>query len=174
MEKLVRTVIKKMNINLSDRTIESLAQFIKFGLVGVTNTVLSYLIYLIVLFFMKPLKVSWDIYVGSVLAFVISVLWSFILNNRFVFKAEKGSRVVWKSLLKTYVSYGFTGIILANVLLFLWVSVLGVPKTIAPIINLLITVPLNFLLNKFWAFRTRKKASMTESGQEIKIENDNC
>ena len=173
MEKLVRTVLQKLHIKLSDKSIEALVQFIKFGLVGVTNTVLSYAIYLLVLFLMKPLGVSWDIYVGSVLAFILSVLWSFVLNNRLVFKAEKGSRSVWKSLLKTYLSYGFTGIILANVLLFLWVSVLGVPKTVAPIINLLITVPLNFVLNKFWAFRTRKKASLTESEAEI-TENDNC
>ena len=157
MEKLVKNILAKLHINLSEKTTESLVQFIKFGLVGLTNTLLSYGIYLLVLFLMKPLGVSWDIYVGSVLAFVLSVLWSFCLNNRLVFKAEKGSRSVWKSLLKTYVSYGFTGIILANVLLYVWVSRLGVPKTIAPAINLLITVPLNFILNKFWAFRTKKQ-----------------
>lgn len=157
MEKIVRVVLEKFHIRLSDKSIEGLIQFIKFGLVGVTNTLLSYAIYLLVLFLTKPLEVSWDIYVGSVLSFVLSVLWSFFLNNRLVFKAEKGSRSLWKSLLKTYVSYGFTGIILANILLYVWVSVLGVPKTIAPAINLLITVPLNFILNKFWAFRTKKK-----------------
>ncbi len=159
MEKIVRVVLEKFHIRLSDKSIEGLIQFIKFGLVGVTNTLLSYAIYLLVLFLMKPLGVFWDIYVGSVLSFVLSVLWSFFLNNRLVFKAEKGSRSLWKSLLKTYVSYGFTGIILANILLYVWVSVLGVPKTIAPAINLLITVPLNFILNKFWAFRTKKKKS---------------
>ena len=157
MEKILRNVLGKLHISLTDKTTESIVQFIKFGLVGVTNTLLSYAIYLLVLFFMRKLGVSWDIYVGSILAFVLSVLWSFFLNNRLVFKAEKGSRSLWTSLLKTYVSYGFTGIILANILLYVWVSVLGVPKTIAPAINLLITVPLNFILNKFWAFRTGRK-----------------
>lgn len=157
MERIIRNVLEKLNLTLSDEKTEGLIQFIKFGLVGVTNTLLSYAIYLLVLFLMKPLNVAWDIYVGSILSFLLSVLWSFWLNNRLVFKAEKGSRSVWKSLLKTYVSYGFTGIILANLLLYLWVTVLGVPKTIAPAINLLITVPLNFILNKFWAFKTNKK-----------------
>ena len=165
MEMFIKKVLMQLHISLSDKTEESVVQFIKFGLVGITNTLLSYAIYLLVLFFMKPLELSWDIYVGSVLSFVLSVLWSFFLNNRLVFRTEKGSRSIWKSLLKTYVSYGFTGIVLANVLLYFWVSILGVSKTVAPAINLLITVPLNFILNKFWAFRAEKKNEREKKGK---------
>ena len=59
--------------------------------------------------------------------------------------------------MKTYVSYGFTGIVLNNILSYLWIEKLGISKYIAPLFNLVLSVPLNFIINKFWAFRTKKK-----------------
>ena len=56
------------------------------------------------------------------------------------------------ALFKTYVSYGFTGLILNNILSVLWVSVLHISKMLAPIINLVISIPINFFMNKLWAF----------------------
>lgn len=63
----------------------------------------------------------------------------------FVFELKNGEkRSIWKSLIKTYISYSFTGLFLSSILLVLWVQVLGISEFIAPIINLLISVPLNF------------------------------
>lgn len=63
-------------------------------------------------------------------------------------------RSLLKSLLKTYVSYSFTGLFLNSILLVLWVQVFHINEFIAPIINLLVSVPLNFIINKYWAFKT--------------------
>ncbi len=79
-----------------------------------------------------------------------------LLDNKYVFTIEEGkSRSIGKALLKTYVSYGFTGIILNNILSWIWVSVLCISKYIAPIINLVASVPINFFMNKLWAFREK-------------------
>ena len=157
MEKFIKNIFQKLKINISDKKIKTISQFIKFGIVGATNTLLSYLLYLGVLLIMKPFNIVWDLYAASIISFVLSVLWSFYWNNRFVFKSEKGQRNILKSLLKTYISYGFTGFILSNILLFVWTSLLGIPKEIAPLLSLIITVPVNFILNKFWAFKNDKK-----------------
>ena len=66
---------------------------------------------------------------------------------------EGQQRSVWKALLKTYLAYGFTGIILNNILSWLWITKFGISKFIAPVINLIVSVPLNFIINKLWAFR---------------------
>mgnify|MGYP002704035864 CR=1 FL=1 len=96
-----------------------------------------------------------DMYVANIIAFVISVFVSFMLNSRFVFTLEEGqNRSFWKSLLKSYLSYGFTGIILNNILAYVWVVMLGIPKLVAPLISLVIAIPINFLMNKLWAFKT--------------------
>lgn len=134
----------------------SIMQFVKFGIVGLSNTILSYVIYLLVLLALRNANLSWDYFAGNIISFIISVAWSFYWNNKYVFtKSESGERSLLKSLLKTYLSYGFTGIVLNNVLAFLWVDILGINKVIAPIINLIVTIPLNFILNKLWAFKEK-------------------
>lgn len=135
----------------------SFMQFIKFGIVGLSNTIISYVLYAVVLLLLqkKMLFPKIDYLLAQIVAFVLSVLWSFYWNNRMVFVVEEGhKRSLWKSLLKTYISYSFTGLFLNSILLILWVNVLGISEFIAPIINLLVSVPLNFLINKFWAFKT--------------------
>lgn len=131
-------------------------EFVKFGLVGVSNTVVSYLIYVIALFSLN--KAGWighgDYIISQVISFVISVLWSFYWNSKFVFTLKEGEERSWfKALIKTYISYSFTGLFLNSILLILWVNLLHIPKMIAPIINLIVSVPINFLINKFWAFK---------------------
>lgn len=128
-----------------------IVQFIQFGLVGVSNTAISYGTYALLVYLGVPYILA------NVIAFVVSVLNSFFWNNRFVFKKDSNeSRSTIKTLIKTFISYGMTGLILSNVLLILLVEKFGMSKYIAPLIILIITIPLNFLLNKFWAFRTKK------------------
>jgi putative flippase GtrA len=92
--------------------------------------------------------------VANIVAFTISVLNSFFWNNKYVFTKDKGAkRDMGKVVVKTFIAYGFTGLILANILLYLLVDIFSASKYIAPLFVLVITVPLNFILNKFWAYR---------------------
>ncbi len=143
---------------LKDSQFLAFMQFVKFGIVGLTNTVLSYVVYVVALLLMR--KLSWfpkaDYLIAQILAFIISVAWSFYWNNRFVFTLHEGEqRSVWKALLKTYISYSFTGLFLNSILLVVWVQLLHVSEFLGPILNLLISVPVNFLINKYWAFRSK-------------------
>lgn len=89
---------------------ETLFQFAKFALVRVTNTLLSYVLNIAVLYLLAPLALSWDYIAGNVVAFVLSVLWSFYWNRRFVFQKEKTTlRTELLMLLKTYAAYALTG-----------------------------------------------------------------
>lgn len=138
---------------------EALIQFIKFGIVGVSNTLVNYVIYACSLLLMKNAglfpKVNYLIAQG--IAFFLSVLWSYFWNSRFVFKEEEGTtRNGFVTLVKTYISYSFTGLFLNSILLILWISMLHISDMIAPLINLIVTIPLNFIINKFWAFKTKR------------------
>lgn len=127
-------------------------QFFKFGLVGVSNTVVSMGIYYLFLWLNPELYM-----VGSILGTILSIANAFIWNDLFVFTGNpKDFRSVMKRLGKTYVSYGGTSL-LSTVLLWLEVNLLGISKVIAPIINLVITIPLNFVINKLWTFHKDKK-----------------
>ena len=125
-------------------------QFIKFGIVGGINTVLSYGIYFV------GIRLGLHYAAANFVAFVITVFISYVLNGNFVFKEDGGSRFDIKALLKVYASYSITSLFLTTILLWFEVDILGLPEEIGPIINLFITVPVNFLLNKFWAYRKSK------------------
>ena len=147
-----------MDINKKNKIKKLILTFLRFCIVGITNTGVGYLIYLLVIFILKGYQTKYDVFIANTVSFILSVLWSFFWNNRFVFKKEEGEkRNLFKTLMKTYASYGFSGIILTNVLSYLWVGFFHVPKTFAPLLCLPVTVPVNFLLNKLWAFRTKKE-----------------
>lgn len=149
-----------------------LVQFIKFGLVGVSNTVVYYLVYALVYTF------SDNYILSNVIGWAISVINAYIWQNMFVFREQenKAKRVWWRVLIKTYMAYAFTGLIVNNVLLWLWMDVIGIGNYcngvilwlesvgvmmtaerfagyIAPLLNAAVTIPTNFVINKFWAYR---------------------
>lgn len=132
-----------------------LLQFIKFCLVGLSNTLISYAIDLFcyyVLFSAMSAEVLKTV-LASVLAFVISVTNSYFWNSRFVFKSgTQTAKAHLKAYLKTVLCYSFTGLLLAPALK-VWLCDLGLIYALAGLSSLVVTVPLNFLLNKFWAFK---------------------
>ena len=156
IESVIRFVLcRVLKLKLSEDSLTGIFQFVKFGIVGVSNTVVSYVIYLIAIYLLQmgALFPNTDYLIAQFFGFVISVLWSFYWNRKFVFQAD-GEQVPWlRALLKTYASYAFTGLFLNSVLAVIWVEWLHISKLIAPIFNLLLSVPINFLLNKFWAFK---------------------
>lgn len=127
---------------------QSLIQFVKFGIVGVSNTGISLLIYYIFIW------IDPEYYLlGNIVGWIVSVANAFFWNNSFVFqKAAENARSLLKRAGKTYLSYGAT-FLLSTVLLYVEVDVLNWSEIICPILNLLVTIPLNFVFNKFWTFR---------------------
>ena len=153
----VGILCKILKKEVTDEFIKSFMQFVKFGIVGVSNSVVSYVLYAGSLFCLQraEIAVRWNYLIAQTISFILSVLWSFYWNNKYVFTLQEGKkRSLMKSLLKTYISYSFTGLFLNSILLSLWIQVLHISEYIAPIINLIINVPVNFLINKLWAFKS--------------------
>lgn len=118
-------------------------QFVKFGVVGVSNTAVSLAVYY------GCLWLGWSYLLANALGWVLGVLNAFYWNYRYVFETQAS----WPAALgKTYVSYGGS-FLLSMGLLYVLVDLLGVSELLAPFAVLVLTVPLNFLMNKFWAFR---------------------
>lgn len=152
-------VFRIFRMNISEENWDKFLQFVKFGMVGLSNTVISYVIYVCSLLFFERKNIfeNGDYLVAQGISFFLSVLWSFYWNRKYVFQADKDT-VPWpQALIKTYISYAFTGIFLNSILSYMWVNWINVPKLIAPLINLIVSVPINFFMNKFWAFREKNK-----------------
>lgn len=126
-------------------------QFIKFGIVGISNTLIAYIVYSICVY------IGIHYLIANALGFFISVLNAYFWSDRFVFKKGEGeSRSAIWTLAKTYIAYGSTGLLLASILLYLYVDKLHISKYIAQLLVLVITIPLNFIINKFWSFKTKR------------------
>lgn len=126
---------------------KEIIQFIKFGVVGVSSTLVSFSVYYVVLW----INVDWYL-AGNIAGWVISVVNAFYWNNKYVFKKDKDSiRTLLKKLGKSYLSYGST-LLLGTLLLYLEVDIFDWSAVLSPILNLLVTVPANYMLNKHWTF----------------------
>ncbi len=161
IERIIIKILEKLNnilpFHMKDSTMDKLVQFVKFCLVGVSNSIVSYGINVFVLVLAKPFNLSWDYVLGNIVSFLLSVLWSFYWNNRFVFTAKEGKkRNLFHALIKTYLTYSFTCIVLNNFLSYFWIEILHISKYIAPLINLVIGIPINYLINKYWAFKEKQ------------------
>lgn len=151
-------------------------QIIKFLMVGVSNTLISEGVYAVLVCF------GCHYLLASFIGFTVSIFTAYLLSSRFVFKedSEGEKRVWWKVLIKTYAAY-VVGFVLNLLLLSLWMEGIGlenkigfiteivrnvgiknadnhvVAELLAEGINLFIVTPINFVLNKYWAYRQKKK-----------------
>lgn len=154
---------------------DKLIQFIKFSLVGVSNTLISEGVYAILLYFRMHYLLA------SFIGFSLSVVNAYYWNNRYVFVEQDDleKRVWWKVFCKTYLAYT-GGFVLNAVLLVFFMDILKLERfliqpaawfiqkgmikfdahflagILAAFLNLVITVPINFIANKYWAFRQKK------------------
>ena len=123
---------------------KSIIQIIKFGLVGATNTIVSLLVYYIMIYF----NISYM--AATVSGYISSSIVGYVLNRIWVFKAK--STKIANSVIKYYIVYGIS--LLINMgCMFLWIDVLHLSEYVAPILTLCITVPFNYVLSKLWVFK---------------------
>ena len=76
--------IRFLHLKFLEKRWDGFMQFVKFGVVGVTNTVISYTLNVLVLFACAKLHIfeRYDYILGNTIAFLLSVLWSFYWNSR--------------------------------------------------------------------------------------------
>ena len=113
------------------------SEFFRFLLVGVSNTLVAYVVYLLLLPFLPYL------YAYS-LSYCVAVVNSYFMNVFFVFK-KKVSLHSFLQFPFVYVIQYFLGVSI----LWLLVGKLGVPPAWAMAAVIIVTVPINFLASRF-------------------------
>lgn len=146
---IVKRLQDKFNVHSKKEFFALVWQFIKFGIVGFSNTLISLAVYYILVFF------GWNYLLANTMGFLISVCNAFFWNYRYVFK-DKTETSIPKSFSKVFITYGISCLV-STFLIWLMVDIMHISEWLAPLIRLVVTVPLNFVLNKLWAFRKREK-----------------
>jgi len=135
-------------MSLKDNLPKTVKQLLGFSVVGVFNNLIFLAVYYLVIYF----NTRWYL-IGNILGFLVSTLNAYMMNSKFVFKAEKLNK---KSLVKTYCTY-IMSLGISTLLLYVLVNRLDIDASIAPIISLMITIPFNFLMNRFWVYRVKAR-----------------
>ncbi|HLB20519.1 MAG TPA: GtrA family protein [Solirubrobacteraceae bacterium] len=121
-----------------------LVQFVKFGVVGVSNTLLAFTIYTVLL------KVFGVWYLAaSAIGFVLGAVNGFLLNRRWTFAGHVGDAL-------TPVRWGIVqgcGLGLNLGLLYLFVDDAGIEKLLSQALATAIVTVITFLVNRAWTFR---------------------
>ena len=125
---------------------EDLHRFIKFGLVGVLNTAINWIVFII-------LNMLGMYYIFSnIIAYSLSTLNSYIWNSKWVFKYS-GDDV--KETTAKFIILNIIGLILNTCILYILVDIIGLNKIVSLIITTVIVMILNYFINKLWVFKKK-------------------
>lgn len=118
---------------------EDLSRFIKFGLVGVLNTIINWILFIL----LNSMGVYYII--SNIIAYSISTLNSYLWNSKWVFKytGDNVNQTTFK-----FIILNIIGLVLNTIILFLLVDIIKLPKIIALIIATGVVMILNYFINK--------------------------
>jgi putative flippase GtrA len=140
--KLIRYLIQVSNPHLLD--------FIKFGLVGLTTS----LIYFLVMWFVDAfLGIQYIMAVS--LAYFASTVFHFFANRHFTFGAAHGHR---KSQIVRYLLMWFINYLITMVSVGLSVETLHLSPYIGVCVSVLFTMCVGYILGRYWVFKLKEGA----------------
>jgi len=120
-------------------------QFVKFAFIGLSNALITLTFYYVIILVFG----NGAYLIGQTIGYIAGIINSFFWNSRFVFLEHKQGKI--HSFLKMTLCYALTyGIQIG--LLYLFVNVCGISAFLSPVLAILISTPINFFLNKLWAF----------------------
>lgn len=123
-----------MKSSLTSR--QRIAEFLRFGVVGVVATAIHYGVYYVLLSWMHPS-------VAYTVGYVVSFVCNYLLSSLFTFRVGLSAGRAGAFLLSHVANY-LIGVLLLGFFLFL-----GVPEQWAPLPVFVLVVPVNFLLVRF-------------------------
>jgi putative flippase GtrA len=121
-------------------------QLVRFGLVGGLGFAVNLAVYALCVH-----VIGIDYHVAAVMAWLVAVLNNFILNRHWTFDARDGRMhfQAMRFLVVSLVAFGFSLLLLT-----VFVESLGIAKVPAQALAVATSMPLNFLGNKLWSFRS--------------------
>ena len=139
-------IFKSLGKDLTTEQWQVWEQFIKFALVGCSNSLVCLVVCYFILFCFGEGRYLF----GQTLGYIAAVFNSFFWNSKYVFSNHKGNKKIafGKMCVCNVVVY-----MLQMGALYLLVDIMAVSEWSAPVLAILIALPVNFLLNKLIAFR---------------------
>ena len=123
---------------------EDIVRFIKFGMVGVLNTLVNWIIF----FILNTLGMYYIF--SNIIAYSISTIHSYLWNTLWVFKYK--DKASTDTTFK-FITLNVVGLLLNTVILYILVDLFNLNKMLGLIITTIIIMFINYAVNKIWVFK---------------------
>jgi putative flippase GtrA len=120
---------------------------VRFVVAGITTTIFSYLLYLLLLLWLRPVP-------AYVVAYVAGIGWGYSVNSVWVFRRGW----TWAGLVSYPLVYLIQAIVSFAVFSVL-LDTLYFPPVVAPLILIVIMLPINYVLGKWIVYHTSRPAN---------------
>ncbi|MCL2769889.1 MAG: GtrA family protein [Solirubrobacterales bacterium] len=118
-------------------------QFVKFAIVGVSNTLLTFVVYTVLIEVFDVWYIA-----ASGIGFAVGAVNGFLLNRRWTFRGHAGDRL---TAVRWTVVQG-SGLLLDEALIYLFVHDASMDKLIAQACAIAVVTVSTFLVNRAWTF----------------------
>jgi len=120
-----------------------------FAVVGVVNTLIDYGVFLCAYYLLGAPLVP-----ANVLAWLVAVTGSYVMNSYITFAAESGRQLRWRSY-GAFVASGVAGLIVNTAVLVIATGWFQIPVPVAKLLAIGASFVVNFSLSHFVVFRSR-------------------
>ena len=131
-------------------------EIINYLVVGVLTTVVSLVSFYIVRLFIFTHNTQLHIQIANIISWILSVLFAFITNKKYVFKSSKKGKDKLKEMIKFYLSR-LTTLVIDMLTMWILTSIIHINDKIAKLIVQVILVILNYIFSKLFVFKNSEK-----------------
>lgn len=131
-------------------------KIINYLVVGVLTTVVSLVSFYIVRLFIFTSSTQLHIQIANIISWILSVLFAFITNKKYVFKSSKKGKDKLKEMIKFYLSR-LTTLVIDMLTMWILTSIIHINDKIAKLIVQVILVILNYIFSKLFVFKNSEK-----------------
>lgn len=141
----LKTLLDRLIVAWQERAVALKA--ISFAFVGLINTAIDFSI-----FWTAAKFLLWPLVPANVLAWLVAVTFSYVMNSFTTFGPESGHALRWRDY-ATFVVSGIAGMVSSTATLFVLSYVL--PLLAAKLVSIAVSFAVNFSLSHFVVFRAR-------------------
>jgi len=142
----LQNILDRLTVAWHERAIALKAA--SFALVGIVNTAVDFSV-----FWTTATYLHWPLIPANVLAWLVAVTFSYVMNSFITFGPESGRILRWRDY-ATFAVSGVAGMISSTAMLFALSFV--VPVLVAKLLSIAVSFAVNFSLSHFVVFRVRR------------------
>jgi putative flippase GtrA len=141
-----QNILDRLSVAWHERAIALKAA--SFALVGVINTAVDFSV-----FWSTVTYLHWPLVPANMLAWLVAVTFSYVMNSFITFGPESGRTLRWRDY-ATFAASGVAGMVASTATLFALSYIF--PLLAAKLVSILVSFAVNFSLSHFVVFRPRR------------------